>query len=139
MMRESESGQVAVLVLGLALVAFAVAGVAIDGTRAFLFRRALQDVADAAALSGAGELDTAVYYRSGGRSVIVDAAAARTQVSAILVLRGLEATARVEVDANAVSVVLRGEIPTTFLGVVGIQSIPVATEARAAPFEGAPR
>jgi Flp pilus assembly protein TadG len=135
----SERGQVTVLVLGLALVAFAVAGVAIDGTRAFLFRRALQDVADAAVLAGAGEIDTSTYYRTGGREVIIDAAAARNEVAKILALRGLDAQTSVVADSDAVSVIVRGEVSTTFLGVVGIEKIPVATEARAAPFEGAPR
>lgn len=139
MRTDSEAGQISVLVLGLALIAFAVAGVAIDGTRAFLFRRALQDVADAAALGGAGELDRQAYYRSGGRSVAVDDRAALSQVSRILAVRGLEASAMIRVDDDAVAVVLRGEVPTTFLGVVGIAHIPVATEARAAPFGGAPR
>jgi hypothetical protein len=59
-MTSDERGQIAVLALGLALVVFAIAGLAVDGTRAFLARRSLQNLADAAALAGAGELDTDV-------------------------------------------------------------------------------
>jgi hypothetical protein len=137
MKRDNELGQVAVLVLGLAAVAFAVAGIAIDGTRAMLFRRTLQDVADAAVLAGASAVDQDAYYRSGGQAVTIDAEAARTEVARILAARGIEASAQIDADVDGVSIVLRGDIPSTFLGVVGIESIPVAIEARAAPFEGA--
>jgi len=44
--RADETGQVIVLALGLTLVAFAVAGIAVDGTRVFLARRSLQNLAD---------------------------------------------------------------------------------------------
>ncbi len=133
-----ETGQVAVLVLGLALVAFAVGGVAIDGTRAFIFRRSLQNIADASVLAAAGELDRSTYYASGGRRIQLDVDAARRRASQLLQSRGFVAEARVAVEASGVAVVLRGDIPTTFLGVVGVTRIPVAVEARAEPFSGSP-
>ena len=132
----SESGQVAVLVLGLALVAFAVAGIAVDGTRAFLYRRTLQNAADAAALSGAAEIDQRDYYASGGEDVLIDEPAARAEVRRMLGLRGIRVSATAAIDTGGVTVVLRGNVPTSFLGIVGIESIPVAVESRAEPFPG---
>lgn len=131
-----DSGQVTVFVLGMALVCFAVAGVAADGTRAFLYRRTLQNAADAGALAGASEIDRAAYYEAGG--VVIDPAAARRTAVAFLGARGLDADAVVEVRPDEVRVVLRGTIPSTFLRLVLIDELPVAAEARAAPLGGAP-
>ena len=132
-----QSGQTTVLVLGLVLVAFAVAGVAVDGTRAFLFRRTLQNAADSAALAGAGELDENAYYSSGGSRVVLDSGSAVSEANRILELRGLSASKRIGIDRGAVAVILRDEVATSFLGVVGIERIPVAADARAEPFAGA--
>jgi hypothetical protein len=136
--QSNDGGQVTVLVLGLAIVAFAVAGVAIDGTRAFLFRRTLQNAADAAALAGAGELDRAAYYGSGGERVLLDARAARAKAAEWLERRGLDVRAGIDADAAGVRVVLRGRLTTTFLRLVGVGTVPVAAEARASPATGAP-
>jgi hypothetical protein len=126
------------LVLGLAVVTFAIAGLAVDGSRAFLFRRSLQSSADAAAIGAAGELDGSRYYASGGRTVVLETAMARRQVLTLLRARGLPARAAIAVDPRGVTVVLRGRVATTFLGAVGIDSIPVAVEARARPVPGSP-
>lgn len=128
-----ESGQVMVLVVGLAMVTFAVAGLAVDGTRAFLLRRTLQNAADAAALAGAAEVDTGAYYSSGGRSIVLDRERARREVLGWLARRGVRAAASVVVGESDVAVVLRGEAAVTFLALVGVEGIPVATQARAEP------
>lgn len=131
-----ESGQVTILALGLALVAFAVSGLAVDGTRAFLMRRTLQNAADAAALAGAAELDAGSYYSSGGREIVLDREEARRKALAWLSRRGIRAAASVVVGESDVSVVLRDEAPVTFLRLVGVGGIPVATQARAEPLPG---
>ena len=136
-MRPAEAGQTTILVVGLALVAFAIAGLAIDGTRAFLLRRSLQNAADAAAVAAAGELDTSSLYASGGRNVTLDPDAARAQAIELLSERALPARASISADSTGVTIVLRGSLPTTFLGVVGVSEVPVAAEARAEPFSGA--
>lgn len=136
--QDNEAGQVTVLVLGLAVVAFAVAGVAIDGTRAFLFRRTLQNSADAAALAGAGEVDRTAYYGSGGERILLDARAARAKAVEWLARRGLDVRAGIDADPSGVRVVLRGRLATTFLRLIGVGSVPVAAEARAEPASGAP-
>ena len=65
----SERGQVTVMALGLALMSLVMAGLAVDGTKAFLLRRTLQNAADSASLAGAGEIDGDAYYGSGGKTL----------------------------------------------------------------------
>ena len=136
MQLRDERGQTTVLVLGLALVSFAVAGVAVDGTLAFLMRRALQNAADSSAMAGAAELAQVAYYESGGEQVRVDPERARRVVEQWLLARGLGAQAVVVADAQAVRVLLRKEVATTFLRLVGVNRLPVAAEARAEPVLG---
>ena len=126
------------LVLGMALLAFAVAGLAVDGTRAWLFRRTLQNAADAAALAGAGELDRSEYYGSGGRDVVLDATASERRAVQWLTSRAVGARATVDATTERVSIELRGVVPTTFLSLAGIHSIAVAVRADAAPIVGNP-
>ncbi len=133
----NERGQVTVLVVGMAMVVFAVAGLAVDGTRAFIYRRTLQSAADAAALAAASELDKRAYYVTGGRRVVVDAARARSIAHRMLNDRGLGVAAAVEITRERATVVLRGRLDAMFLRVVGFDRIPVAVEAVAEPVTGA--
>jgi Flp pilus assembly protein TadG len=133
-----QRGQVTVMALGLALVAFAVAGLATDGTRAFLLRRTLQNAADSAALAGASELDTDVYYSSGGRETVLDPSRARSVALEWLGRRGLSARSAIAATPTEVSVSLRDEVRTAFLALVGIDRIPVAVSALARPFARSP-
>ncbi len=126
------------LVIGLAMVVFAIAGLAVDGTRAFLFRRSLQSSADAAALAAAAELDEAAYYSSGGEVAVLDETAARRSAAGWLQRRGLPLEAEVATSPDRVEVVVRGAVPTTFLGLAGITEIPVAARADASPIAGGP-
>jgi uncharacterized membrane protein len=128
-----EQGQVVVLVLGLALVAIAVSGLAVDGTRAFLARRALQQTADAASLAAASEIDAGTYYDSGGARVRLDPARARAMARRWAERSHLDTEAVVVADGGGVRVVLRARVPTTFLSLAGISELPVAVEAAAAP------
>ncbi len=128
-----EQGQVTVLILGLALVVFAVSGLAVDGTRAFLFRRTLQNSADAASLAAASELDEREFYASAGRVRALDADDAERAAHRWLSLRGLGARSDVRVEGDRVIIVLRDEVPTSFLALVGIDHIPVAVLAAAEP------
>lgn len=132
----NERGQTTVLVLGMALLAFAVAGVAVDGTRAWLYRRTLQNAADAAALAGAAELDRGAYYASGGAEVVLDEDASERVATRWLSGRPVAARATVDSTADRVTVEMRGAVDTTFLSLAGIRSIPVAVRADAAPIPG---
>ena len=133
-----EEGQLTVLVLGIALVCFATAGLAVDGTRAFLLRRTLQNSADGASLAAAGALDKDSYYSSGGDAIVLDPVAARRTALEWLGMRGIRARANIEAERRSIAVVLRAEMPTSFLGLLGIRSISVAAEARSEPVPGAP-
>jgi uncharacterized membrane protein len=126
-------GQATVLVLGMTMLVMAVAGLAVDGTKAFLFRRTLQSAADAAAIAGASEVDADRYYSTKGRSVQVDASKAGSVVRRMLSLRGLEARASVSSSEERVVVVLRGQVRTLFLRLIGIRTVPVAVEAASEP------
>jgi uncharacterized membrane protein len=134
----NERGQVTVLLLGLTLVCFAVAGLAVDGTRVFLAHRTLQNAADGAATAGAGEIDARSYYRSGGREFALDVSAARGAAGRWLALRGIGDDAEVGADVRAVSVTIRDHVPTSWLGLIGIDRIPVGATARARPIPGRP-
>lgn len=136
MRSRTAEGYASILVLGLSLIAFSVAGLAVDGTRAFLFRRSLQNSADAAALAGASEIDRRTYYASGGRSVSLDPDAAHEQAGEWLGRRGLPVEAGVFAAEDGVRVVLHGEVGTTFLRLIGVDSISVRTESTARPIAG---
>ena len=138
-MSRDDRGQVTILAIGLAMVVFAIAGLAVDGTRVFLVRRSLQNSADAAALAGAAELDTDAYYASGGNTLVLDQAAARRAASGWLARRSdLPVEAQIATAPRRVEVLIRAETPTSFLGIVGVLTIPVAAAASAAPLPGAP-
>lgn len=132
-MPRDQRGQVTILVLGLSLLVFAISGLAVDGTRAFLFRRTLQNSADGASLAAASELDLRTFYSSSGRTKTLDIAAARTTAQRWLALRGLGARSHVTIERDRVVVVLRDEVPTSFLALVGVSRIPVAVVAAAEP------
>jgi hypothetical protein len=134
----SESGQASVFVLGIAMLVFAIAGIAVDGTRAWLYRRTLQNTADSSALAGAGELSRVAYYRSGGEVTDLDIQAARDMTSQWVAASGLDVRSDLSVDAEGVEVALEGTTPTVFLGLIGVDRLPVAAEARAEPRRGAP-
>jgi Flp pilus assembly protein TadG len=133
-----EAGQTTILVLGLAMLCFAIAGIAVDGTRAWLYRRTLQNAADASVLAGAAELDRASYYSSAGEIVELDPVAARAAAGEWLAKRGLPVRSLVEADTGGVRVEVRGSVDTTFLSLIGVAKLPVAAEARAEPIAGAP-
>lgn len=127
-----EDGQVAIFVIGMALISGLIVGVAVDGTRAFLHRRTLQNAADSAVLAAASELDRSVLYGRDG-SVLLASSSAETKARSWLKERGLTVTSVVEADEEEVSVLLRGAVPTSFLRLLGIKELSVAAEAAARP------
>lgn len=133
-LRSGERGQVTVLVLGLALVAFAAAGLAVDGTRAFMLRRTLQNTADSAASAAAATLDRSSIYQ--GEGIDIDPRRAEESARAMLERRALprETTVQIRVTTEEVDLIIRSEMPTSFLGLLGLDRVPVAVTAEAAPF-----
>lgn len=137
-MSDSERGQVTVLALGLSVVSFAVAGLAVDAARTWVHKRTLQAAADAAAISGASGVDEGRFYSDGGTRAVLDPQRVEVRVVRLLEQRGLRASVRVEPRPGWVRVWLGSEIETTFLSLVGIERVPVAAEAVARPFFGDP-
>lgn len=133
MIHKNERGQATILVLGMTMVVFGVVGLAVDGTKAFIFRRTLQSAADSAALAGGGELDATRYYSTKGRSVRLDPRAAEAAARKWLALRGLEARTAVQTSEERVIVTLRGQVETSFLRIIGLNRLPVAVEAASSP------
>ena len=132
-MPRNQRGQATILVLGMTMLVLGVVGLAVDGTKAFIYRRTLQTAADAAALAGAGELDVSKYYSSRGRAIALDPGEAGYAARRWLTLRGLEARTSVSVEENMVTVRIRGEVPTLFLRIIGLERVPVAVEAASSP------
>ena len=134
MKRSDEEGQLMILTVGLALVVFAVAGLAVDGTRVFLMKRSLQNVADGAAVSAAASIDTRAYYASGGSRVVLDRARAARMALEMIASRGASVTAAVTDEEDVVTVTVRAEVRTTLLRLVSIETIPVAATSSATAF-----
>jgi Flp pilus assembly protein TadG len=132
MMRRRSSAQ-ALIWFTVALPMFvSIAGLAIDGGALLASRRELQSVADGAARAGATRLDLARLRASGGAEVQLDQRlaldAARTyldqRLAAELVWQAAPRTL-VEVEARRVHVLIQGTLPTAFLRVVHVDSVPV--------------
>jgi uncharacterized membrane protein len=136
--RLGEQGQTTVLVVGLAIVVFAVCGLAVDGTRAFLFRRTLQNIADSSVIAAAGEISRARYYESGGRDLELDPVEANRTARKWLAQRGVPLAVNVQANERGVTVTARAALEPTLLGIIGIDRIPVEVQAVAQPVEGDP-
>jgi hypothetical protein len=83
--------------------------------------------------AGASELNEVALYESSGRTVVLDPGAARALAAQWLARRGITARAHVAADESSVVVLLRDEVVTTWLGLVGVTEIPVAAQAAAEP------
>jgi hypothetical protein len=130
-----ETGTVVLWLLGLCLLLFALGGISLDLWRGFSSRRSLSAAADAAALAGASAIDEDVYRSVG--VVRLDPSLAETRARAHLVGqldRSALRTVEVRADRDAVTVVLRGEIGFTLLGVLDPRGdLPVEVTATATP------
>ncbi len=135
-MMNSESGQVTIMALGLAMMSLSIAGLAVDGTKAFLLRRTLQNAADSATLAASGEVSRSELYRSGGRALALSPDDAARTARNYLALRSIDARVGIEVDDDDVRLVVRGSADTLFLALVGISDVPVAVESNASPVSG---
>lgn len=115
MRRRGEAGQVAVLVVGFAVVLLLMVGVVVDASAAYLRRQGLDNLADGAALAAADGIQGRQVYEGGlGERARIDPAVARRYVAAYL--RSTRAGARYPglryaVDASADRVVVRIAAP----------------------------
>ena len=130
-----ETGTVVLWLLGVCMLLFALGGISLDLWRGFSARRSLAATADAAALAGASAVDEDAYRASGVVRLDPALAGARARDH---VTRQLDRAAlrRVDVhaDRDAVTVVVRGEIGFTLLGVLDPGGdLPVQVSATATP------
>lgn len=131
--REAVRGQALLWVALLLPVFLSIIGLAIDGGIVFAARRQAQNIADAAARAGAQEIDIQRYRDSG--EVALDAGWARYEARRYAA--GLGAPdASINVAENQVEVVVRRDVPLSFLRLVGISNIHVEASATAAPYYG---
>lgn len=73
-----EGGFVTLWVLGLTVAMLAIAGVSIDLWRAVATQRSVSTAVDSAAVAGSSGIDEAAYRSSGGQTVVLDVARARS-------------------------------------------------------------
>jgi hypothetical protein len=121
----SEDGQVLVLLVGLVALILMVLALGWDASNWFLGHRALDNLADGAAIAAASDVDVQAFYASGGREVVLsDERAAATVRRYLLDVgrdSGLERVVpgpvQVERLANGarVTVELRAVTPAAFL------------------------
>jgi hypothetical protein len=82
--RGTEEGQALVLLIGVVVLVLMVLALGWDTSNWFLGHRALGNLADGAAVAAANDVDTRIWYRSGGRSVRVAEERARATVEGYL-------------------------------------------------------
>ena len=106
-------------------------GLAIDGGIVYDNQHALQDVADGAARTGATQVDQNAYRASGGQTIVLDQGSAQEAAVAYVSSQGTNLTASVATDSIHVVVTVHRSVPTSFLRIVGIDTVPVSVTATA--------
>lgn len=111
----------------------AIVGLALDGGALFAARRQAQNVADAAARAGAQQIDIPRYRATG--EVALDRPLARGVAREYVAGLGeLEAT--IGASEREVTVMVRRDVPLSFLRLVGLSSVSIGATAVAEPFYG---
>ena len=137
-LHRDERGAAMVLVALWLVALVTVAGLVVDGGTLLAQRRALQNVADAAAAAGAMQLDEPRYRASGGSDVVLDGDAAQAAAEGYLAAEGgltytvTAGRARVDVDVER-------RAPTAFLRAIGIDHVSIRARASAVPRHGVVR
>ncbi len=118
----SQSGQTLAVVAIMMVVLVALLGLVIDGGNVYAQRRQMQNAADAGALAGA----RAWAHSEGG-----DEAAARAAIQEYAVTRNGATSYSATFEGTHVTVTARKDVPTYFVRVIGISTMPVSARARA--------
>jgi Flp pilus assembly protein TadG len=130
---KGEDGQVMVFVAILMTGLVSVVGLVTDGGIVFSQRRDLQNVADAAALAGAMQIDERAYRASG--QVVLDEARARDAAEQYLQDEE-DVDYSVQVSPAGVEVSVSRRASTSFLRLVGIDGVDISAVSSAAPRHG---
>jgi Flp pilus assembly protein TadG len=129
-----ESGVLTAFVAVLVVVMFVVAGTVFDTGRAIAEQRLIDEEAAQAARVGAGQLSVQAL-RSG--QVVLDDSQAAKAAEAFTDLSGHPGIATVRGQVVTVRIVVA--VPTTILGLVGVESIRVSADASASDVRGVTR
>lgn len=137
--RRSERGTMTLFGIGLSVMLLFVGGFSLDLWRAHSERRALAEMADAAAAAGANGIDTAVY-RSSGELVLdpgLAEALAWESLNGQTDRRALVGAPVVGASADVVVVTIEGEVEMTLLRVLsGGEPLTIEVTAEAVPARG---
>lgn len=126
-----EAGQALVwAAVTLPLLFIPMVGLVIDGGIVLNARRDLQNVADAAARTGAMRVDVGTYRASAGTVLVLDQPEARRTASAYLAAQR-EVSGTVRTDARRVVVEVSRDVPMAFLRIVGLRSVRIGAAAPA--------
>ena len=125
----TQSGQVIIWVAVMLPLFLSVIGLAIDGAIVFSQRRELQNVADSAARAGAMQVDQHIYRESSGTNLVLDVGAARQVAAEYLASQASEIGASIDAEPRRVVVQVRREISTSFLTLVGIDTVEITASA----------
>jgi Flp pilus assembly protein TadG len=122
--------------LGLSLVLLTLGGLGVDLWRGFAERRALVDIADAAAFAAASGIDEERFRATG--EVRLDPSRARALAGRSIASQPdadalTTSTVAVAADGGAVVVTVRGEVPLTLLRLVTTDALEVEVTAVAHP------
>ena len=137
----AERGQVTLFGIGLVVVLLFVGGLSLDLWRVFSERRALAEVADAAAAAGADGIDVAAYRDEGvfrldptlAEALAVESIGWQAEVRSMVGVPTVTATTEVVV------VEVRGEVEMTMLRIFTFgEPFEVRVQAEAAPRRGLP-
>jgi uncharacterized membrane protein len=136
-----EGGQILILLVGLVGLILMVLGLGWDASNWFLGHRALDNLADGAAIAAASDVDLRAFYASDGRQIVISderaMATVRRYLQEVAGDSGLERVApgsvRVERLANGprVTVELRAATPAAFLRYLHVVAPEMAGSATA--------
>ncbi len=130
-----ERGAAMVLVALWLVALVSVSGLVADGGTLLAERRALQNLADAAAAAGAMQLDEPRYRASGGSDVSLARTAAQRAAEGYLAVQA-DLTYTVTASRARVEVAVSRRAPTAFLRVVHIDHVTIRASASAEPRHG---
>jgi uncharacterized membrane protein len=136
---EAEGGQILVLTVVVALGLLATLGLVADGGLLVARHRELQNLTDAAARAGAGQLDAATFRSSGGQLVLLDPAQAQAAARRQLRAAGFTGQIRVAATTTQVTVVVEEAIRTPILASILPGQVRLTVRAVARPQLGSPQ
>ncbi len=127
----SQTGQAIVWAAVMMPLFLSVIGLAIDGGIVFKSERQLQNVADGAARAGAMQIDQQTYRATSGATLQLDADKAKQVAAQYVASQAPAARGSVTADPQQVTVQVQEQVPTSFIQIVGIDSVKISAVAPA--------